>query len=318
MKVLVTGGSGSLGHAVTLALVAAGDTVLSYDLAAPRERRSDVLYERGDVTDGVHLVRTAKEFGAEVIVHLAALLLVQTNQDPGLAVRVTCGGMVNALEAARILGIPRVVWASSGGVFGGYLDGAPIANDAAFRPNSIYSAAKLLNEHIAAQYADSFGIDTIGLRFTLMTGPGRQGTGIADRLGQELIDKPARGKPGRVPFGDDTACWLWLGDAAAVVAIAVHHEGRAPTRVYNVGGEPRSIRDAARIVRRLLPTAELTLEPGKANLHHPLDTTVIERELGWRTRTPLEDQLRLMLESARAAIQADAPAFPQVPPSNDG
>lgn len=303
MRVLVTGGAGFVGLAVVRRLLKAGDSIVLYDLAPPppATQDSDALRViRGDVTDGLQLARVATEEQVDTIVHLAGLLAADADADPGRAVRVNCGGMINVLETARILGLRRVVWASSAGIFGGFRDGRLITNDSPFAPLNVYAASKLLNERIAIRYSEAFGVDTIGFRFSLMTGAGKR-SAVSGRIGYELVEKPARGEPGRVPFGDDTPSWLWVDDAAEAVRVAVHHAGRTRTRVFNIGGETRSLREAAQIVRRLIPGADLTLEPGDAHLYHNIDVRVLEEELGFRPQTTLEEQLRLMIERARSA-----------------
>lgn len=309
MKVMISGGTGFLGQAVARRLLDRGDAVVLYDLAPLRspDLEGRVTYVRGDVTDGIALARSAKEQEIEVLVHLAAILATESDANPGLAVRVSVGGMVNALETGRILGLKRVVWASSASVFGGYRDGRAIANDAPYVPINVYGATKVMNERLAARYTEGFGLDTIGFRFTLMTGAGKA-DGVSGSIGRELIEKPVRGEPGAVPFGDDTASWLWVDDAAEAVAIAVHHEGLTQSRAFNIAGETRSLRDAADLVRGLVPGARLTLQPGTANLYHLMDTSALERELGFVPRTSLEQQLRLMIEQARREVGASTTA----------
>lgn len=303
MNVMINGGAGFLGQTVARELLKSDDSVVLYDLARPpsAELLADprVTAVRGDVTDGLAMLRTAKEHGIDVIVHLAALLLAECNRDPGLGIRVSCGGMVNTLETARILGLKRVVWASSGAVFGGIVDGSLIANDSPFVPTTIYGATKILNEQVAAYYTTAHGLDTIGFRFSLMTGPGAQGE-VSGAIGRELIRKPATGEPGHVPYGDDTGCWLWIEDAAEAVAKAVHFAVRTKTRVFNIGGPMVSLRDAGKIVQRLIPGAQLTYAPGTVGLNHRMDTSALASELGFKATTSVEDQLKTMIELARS------------------
>jgi nucleoside-diphosphate-sugar epimerase len=138
-----------------------------------------------------------------------------------------------------------------------------------------------------------------------MLGAGKQ-SGLSGRISAELIDKPVRGEPGRVPYGDDAASWLWVEDAARALVLAARADNLgAPA--YNIGGESRTLRDAAEIARRLIPGAEITLKPGSAGLHHNLDTSAAERELGFRPEWGLEDQLRELIRRARATLSSHPP-----------
>ena len=65
-----------------------------------------------------HLISVIKQYNIDTIIHCAALLLHDVNANPLLAVKVNCEGTVAAFEAARLLGLKKVVWISSGSVFG--------------------------------------------------------------------------------------------------------------------------------------------------------------------------------------------------------
>src|SRR5688500_18486200 len=108
MRYLVTGGAGFLGASVCKRLLADGHEPIAYDLLADNVLSRVVgsgvarrITVRGDITDGLHLLRTAREREATAIIHLASPLGPAMNADPGLAVRVGCGGMTNVLETAR-------------------------------------------------------------------------------------------------------------------------------------------------------------------------------------------------------------------------
>lgn len=292
MRCIVTGGSGALGAAVCVALADAGHSAVSYDLAPPE--LPGVEWFRGDIRDGMAMIEAARS--ADAIVHLASMLATESKTAPRLAVEVNCVGMANALETARILEIKRFVWASSAGVYGLYPGDVVIANDAPYRPPNVYGATKVLNELLAQHYFDAHGIETVGLRFTLMMGTGKP-RGLSGLLSTALIDKPVMGEPARVPYGDDAPNWLWIEDAARAVLLAA--TGRATkTRSFNICGEVRPMTDAVAIIQNLLPGASLELEPGAWGLEHHLDTAPIETELGFTPQWGLEKQLAELVRRA--------------------
>jgi UDP-glucose 4-epimerase len=304
MRYLVTGGGGLLGASVCRRLLASGDEVVVYDLAvgpdltrAVGAETARALTVRGDVADGLQLLAVAKERRSEAIIHLASLLGLESSAHPVQAVRVNCGGMANALETARVLGLRRLVWASSAAVFAGHSDGGLIAGDAPYAPGNVYGGTKVLNEVLAAHYHRAHGLAAVGLRFSLMLGAGKQ-SGVSGRISAELVEKPVRGEPGRVPYGDDVPSWLWVEDAARALVLAAQAEGLGAT-AYNISGETRTIREAAEIACRLIPGAEITVEPGTFGLYHNLDTSAAERELDFRPEWGLEDQLRELIRQAR-------------------
>lgn len=300
MVYLVTGGTGFIGAYVARLLSQEGATVVAYDLAPDENAIQKVLAPdelariaivRGDVTDLPHLVHTIKEHRAEQIVHLAYLMTDAAQANAPLAIKINCEGTNDALEAARILGLRRVVWASSIAVFGPRSVGPEgiVANDAPYDPQTIYGACKSLNEVVAAHYSTAYGLDTIGLRFPTVYGAGRmRGAG---QFVSELIEKPAQGLPGHVPYGDYSTTWAYVEDVARAVVLAC----QAPptkTRAFNLGGDVRPVREAAAWVQRLLPQADLTFLPGTRLLPSRFDATLAQQELGWQPQYSMEEGIR--------------------------
>ena len=323
MRYLVTGGTGFLGAEICRRLIEEGDEAVAYDVAPGAvlgwvlgEEEARRITVRGDVSDPLHVMRTAQQRQVDGIIHMAALLGVSVNADPPLGVRVNASGFVNALEAVRMLGLKRVVYASSIAVFRGYRSGDRIPNDAPYRPINIYGGTKILDEMLAKYYADAYGLETVGLRFSFMIGVARRhrsaetnaaplGSGpvggaspvpaLWNTLLRELVQKPARGEASRVPCGDDVISWLSVEDAARAVVLAAKC---APTRshAFNIGGDVRPIREAVAAVKALLPRADITVEAGTHGLAERVETTAIEEELGFRISWRMEDQIAALLK----------------------
>jgi UDP-glucose 4-epimerase len=301
MKILVTGAAGFLGRAAVTALVAAGHEVTGFDLAAPPAGPQDggIPFVRGDLLDTLALADAVRRSGADAIVHLAAILALESDREPLKAVRVNAEGAVSVLELARVMGLRRIVYASSAAVFNGYGSGAgPMANDAPPRPRNVYGQCKAFVEGVAGHYRRAFGVDSIGLRFSVINGRGKK-SGVGHALTSELIDKPAAGLPGRVPYADDACDWLYIEDAAGAILRAVE-AGEHRSDAYNVGGEFASIRRAMEVVRSLLPEARLEGVPGVFGFSPELDVSLTRAELGYEPRFPLEEQLRRLIEETRA------------------
>lgn len=164
-QVAVTGGSGKLGRAVVADLVAHGHhvVVLDRDVAGPLPEGGPgrAVAVRVDLTDYGQVVGALsavddRHGGVEAVVHLAAV------PAPGLTTNAaTFANNVPVayavMEAARVLGVPRVVWASSETVLGLPFDTPPpyAPVDEAYhpRPESTYSLGKVLEEEMARQFA---------------------------------------------------------------------------------------------------------------------------------------------------------------------
>jgi UDP-glucose 4-epimerase len=296
-RILITGGSGALGSELCRELVRVGKEPVVFDLAPPAE--PDATWVRGDIRDGIGLVDAVRASEAEAIAHLASLLSLETTASPRLAVEINSLGMANALDAARIAGVTRFVWASTAGIFAAAAGPGAIANDAPYQPVDVYGGTKILNEMLAEHYWRVDGVETVGLRFPLMMGSARA-TSLVGKLGRALIELPLAGKPSVVPFADDVPNWLWIGDASRAITAAIVSTSGTPGN-YNISGDVRSLRDAMAIVERLVPGSSLEGEPGTTGLELRLDSSAFAREFQFEPEWKLEDQLAELIRRARVS-----------------
>lgn len=311
MNYLITGGTGFIGSYVIRHLVARGDRVTAYDIApntafleqvAGKAAMGAVTAVRGDILDLAHLARTARQQGAEVLIHLAYLLGRDTEFNPTLAVRVNCEGTNNAFETACLSGIKRVVWASSIAVFGPRSVGTSgvVANDAPYHPLNIYGACKALNELVAKRYARSYGLEPIGLRFPLVYGPGavRGWAGFLPRMVEDLV----LGTTARAPRGDIAANWCFVDDIARGIVLA----GSAPparTPAFTLSGEVRTVGEAVDMIRGYFPGGRVETDERYPGLELPghLEGEPARSHLGWQPRYSLEEGVRETVEFYRRA-----------------
>ncbi|WP_338728858.1 NAD(P)-dependent oxidoreductase [Haladaptatus sp. DJG-WS-42] len=299
--VLVTGGTGFIGAYVAQDLVHAGHDVVAYDLSTDKTRldklgvADDVSVVRGDVTDPTAVVRAVKESGATRIIHLAALLTTAAEANPRAAMDVNIQGTNNVFEAARTLSdqVERVAWASSAAAF------APPSNygewvteaDLVY-PDTLYGATKVYNEHQAKVYLEEFGVSHVALRPTVAYGPYRE-TGGSAFLAQ-MIERPALGKSFSVEFGDQIIDWQYVRDIAQAFRLAAFApEDDLTQRVYNVRGELATIREAAEVVKKVIPDADLSVsDEGELPWTQVLDMTKAKQDLGYDPEYDLETGIR--------------------------
>jgi len=310
MRYLITGGTGFIGAHLTRLLVQEGKEVVTYnrdprqeilDHLIGKEQLTSVRIIRGDITDLAHLIRTAQEFNVTTIVHLAAMLSRASAENPSLAVRINCDGTANVFETARILGLEKVVYASSNTVFGPPEKYARevISNDAPHYPSTVYGACKSLNERLAEFYFNEYGVDSVGLRFPVVYGVGHKEGNASSILTEELMVKPALGKPGQVPYsGNEILNWLYVEDAARGVIMATQ-KARTKTRTFNMGGEICSVSAAAEYVKKLIPGADLTLLPRRIEFTGKFESTRIREEIGFQAQWTLERGIKEVIDSVR-------------------
>jgi len=309
MNCLLVGGGGFIGAYTIRMLMERGHNVVVYDIMPTRNSLQQVLTEqqlarvslvKGDVLDVINLMHVAKENEVEKIVHLAGALVPDCQEFPARSVQINIDGFINVLEVARLLGVVRVVYASSIGVYGtqSYYGNQRIDEDAPVNPTVVYGACKAFNEFMGRHYFEHFGVDTIGLRFPLVYGPFRLRGYWTQKILVEMIEKPAIGLPGKVPLssGAGVLNLQYVEDTALSIVLALEKEGPTRSRVFNACGDLRPVDDAVAFVRTLLPDVELTMEKGRSDVlkegpAHDLDARRIEEELGYKPRFSMEEGL---------------------------
>lgn len=300
MRAFVVGGASFIGSYLARRLLASGHEVVSYDVNVESNVMNEILNLdeighieriRGDALDLLALQRAVRQARTvDVVIHLAAALIPVCNELPAEAVRINCDGLNHSFEMALAWEIPRVVWASSIAVYGRqeqYVEEFP-NEDAARLPRDIYGGCKLLNEIVAARYRRLHALETVGLRFTHVYGPGRRRGAWSYSLVDQLMARPASGLPGHVVDADTLVNWQFVDDAAQAVELAATHAGAIRSPVYNSGGDVATVREAAQLVRESLPDAEIELDAGSNGQISKLDISRIEEDLGYVPRYPLK------------------------------
>jgi nucleoside-diphosphate-sugar epimerase len=171
-RVVVTGGAGKAGRAVVRDLLDHDYDVVSVDLARD-PNLEDEQQLAVDLTDYGETVEALK--GANAVVHLAAIPRPGLKPDE-LTFRVNATSTYNVFAAAPLLGLTRVVWASSETTLGLPFEReqpryAPIDEEHPLLPESSYALSKVISEEMARQFSRWSGIPYHGLRFSNVMEP---------------------------------------------------------------------------------------------------------------------------------------------------
>jgi UDP-glucose 4-epimerase len=310
MKTLVTGGAGFIGSNLTDALLARGDevTVLD-DLSTGRRSNLEEALANGarlaevDIRDGEAVGAVLAETRPELVFHLAAQIDVRRSvAEPAFDAAVNVGGTANVLEAARVAGVERVIFISTGGAL--YGEGAdkqlPLPESTEIAPLSGYGTSKFGAEAYIGLYERLHGLSGMSLRLGNVYGP-RQ-----DPLGEAGVVAIFCGllKEGGVPtiFGDGTQTrdYIYVGD---VVAAALAAGGKRIGGSVNIGtGRESSVLDIVKVLGEISGREDFVPEfapprPGEVQ-RISLDASRAERELAWAPQMTLEQGLRVTLDAA--------------------
>lgn len=187
--VLITGGGGFLGRALTARLLDAGETVVTLDLSPATGGDPRATHLGADIREGAALLQLARAHEIRAIVHLAALVIPDCRSNPRLGAEVNVIGHLNMLELARSLGIHRFLYTSS-------IAARPRPPFDA--PVNLYGVWKRACEDAAKVWFLDHGLPSVGLRPNVVYGPGREsGETAAITL---AIKAAAKGQPYAMPF----------------------------------------------------------------------------------------------------------------------
>ena len=317
MKILVTGATGKVGHAVAEALAARGDDVRA--LVRDVERGMRVLPEgvepvQGDVTDRRSLDAAVE--GCELVFN-AMGIPEQWLADESLFDRVNAGGTKAVADAARAAGVRRMIHTSTEDVFhaepGGRFDESQVAD---YPKGTVYERSKQHAEELALAARD--GLEVVIVNPSGVYGPGPSASASFDKnLFAPLVKK-------RLPALPPGGLGVVFTDGVAAGHLLAAERGRDGER-YILCDRHLSVRELAETVVRVagrgrvpptlpVPLAKAMATGGEAlsriirrppllskgQLHYFMwnaapDSSRAQRELGWKP-TPVEVGVRKTLD----------------------
>ena len=175
MKYLVTGGAGFIGSNIVEELLKRGEKVAVLDNFSTGKKEnlkpflSKIKVFKGDIRNKVDLKKALK--GVDYCIHQAALRSVAKSvDDPFSTNDVNINGTLNILFEAKKAKVKRVVYASSSSAYGD-VKLFPQKEDFNPRPISPYGVSKLGGELYACAFAETFGLETVSLRYFNVFGP---------------------------------------------------------------------------------------------------------------------------------------------------
>lgn len=321
MRILVTGGAGFIGSAVVRRLIRdTSHTVINLDkltYAANLESIKEVLpnnryrFDQADIADAPRMARSLADHDPDAIMHLAAETHVDRSIDgPAAFIQTNVVGTCVLLEAARAHyeRLPRDRRAafrlhhiSTDEVFGSLGPEGAFTESSRYEPNSPYSASKAASDHFVRAWGQTYGLPVVISNCSNNYGPYQ----FPEKLIPTVILAALAGR--RIPVygtGDNVRDWLFVEDHADALLTVLEH-GKVGDS-YNIGGHAELknidlVRLLCRILDDLVPDARhrpheqliafVKDRPGH-DKRYAVDTSKIERELGWQPSVSLEEGMR--------------------------
>jgi len=265
---LVTGAAGFIGSHLVEQLLLAGQRVVGVDNFSTGLRenldlvRGAVSAERGslfsffeqDIRDRDGISELVSRSKPDVILHQAALGSVPRSiEDPLSSHESNVDGFINMLDAARKVGVQRVVYASSSSVYGDIGDGAKVEDrlGAALSP---YAATKRIGEIYAQVYGRTYGLETVGLRYFNVFGPRQDPNGPYAAVIPRWLAAMAKKNPTAI-YGDGSGsrdfCYITNVVQANLLAASVPSSSAAIHSVVNIGcGATTTLMQLQQLLRR--------------------------------------------------------------------
>ncbi len=221
--IVITGGSGFIGHHLCNFLSEQGKQVRIFDIAPP-PMGTKAEFVRVSVLDPLRLQKLF--VGADAIVHLAALIDVQASvADPFSDFQVNAGGTLNVLEAARRANVPKVAFASSAAVYGNPEE-IPVTEEHKTDPLSPYGASKLAAERFVLLYSRLYGMKNTVLRMFNVYGRGQNPLSPYSGVIKKFCEAISEGKqPIIYGDGEQTRDFVHVDDVANAFSLALESGG---------------------------------------------------------------------------------------------
>jgi len=320
-QVLVTGGAGYVGSVLVPKLLRRGYRVRVIDWFLFGD---DVLSEvandpklemiRGDLRDPVALRRAVK--GCDAVIHLACI-----SNDPSFELNPSLGRSVNfdavapLVEASKLAGVRRFIYASSSSVYG-VSEIEHVDETHPLRPLTDYSRFKAMCEPILLERQSADFVPVIIRPATVC--------GYSPRLRLDLTVNILTNHAvhnGKITVfgGAQLRPNLHIDDMADLyIQLLNERDERIAGKTFNAGYQNHSVSRIAEIVRDVVgsmtpgaPPIEVVTTPSNDNRSYHISSEKIARELGFRPRRGIEDAVRDLVIAMRAGKVPDAMSDPR-------
>lgn len=310
-RIMVTGALGQIGSELVgkLRETYGAENVLATDIR-PSDNQ-DGPFELLDVTDAKRMLTLARDFNADTMIHMAALLSATAEEKPLLAWNLNMGGLVNALEAARELDM-QFFTPSSIGAFGPSTPKNDTPQDTLQRPTTMYGVNKVAGELLCDYYFTKFGVDTRGLRFPgLISNVAPPGGGTTDYAVDIYYQAIEKGSYTSYIAQGTRMDMMYMPDAlqAIIDLMEADADKLVHRNAFNVTAMSFEPEEIAASIRKHLPDFKLNydVDPARQAIADSwpdnIDASAAKDEWNFKTEYDLDAMTADMLEKLKQKLQ---------------
>jgi len=260
-NILVTGGAGFIGSNLIEVLLAQGNKIICLDNFSTGKRENIIPFQGNNnftlIEGDIRNVDTCKKAveGSEIVLHQAALGSVPRSiNDPITTNQVNIDGFLNMLVASKEANIKRFVYAASSSTYGDH-PGLPKVEDNIGRPLSPYAVTKYVNELYAHVFYQTYGLETIGLRYFNVFGKRQDPEGAYAAVIPKFIKQLRDGESPTIN-GDGLTSrdFTYIDNVVQINQLAaLTNNPEAINQVYNVAyGENTTLNGMVELLKSLL------------------------------------------------------------------
>ena len=300
MRSLVTGGAGFIGsHMVDLLLAEGHQVVVLDNLSTGHLGNLSHLENNSNFNFHEVDVRSSEEIkpyfeGVDWVFHFAALAdIVPSIQRPLGYIRAGADATVSVLEASRLSGVCRFVYAASSSCYG-IPDLYPTPESAEIRPQYPYALAKNMGEQCVMHWARIYNLPAVSLRLFNVYGPRARTTGTYGAVFGVFLAQKLAGQPFTVVGdGTQTRDFTYVSDVVKAFFDAAYSS--VSSEIMNVGSSQTYS------INRLVELLEgdityVPKRPGEPDCTFA-DISKIKKLLDWSAKVSFEEGVSLMIEN---------------------
>ncbi len=314
-KILLLGAGGQIGSELTTYLrkIYGANNVVATDLDIAKLQTLDIdgPTERLDALDDKKYAELVSKYNIDTIYNLVAVLSATGEKNPGMAMQINMGALVNSLRIAREKNC-AVFTPSSIGAFGTSTPHKNTPQDTVMRPTTIYGVCKVSGELLSDYYYHKFGVDTRSVRFpgiiSYVTLPGGGTTDYAVEIYYEAIKN--KSYTSNLPAGTYLDM-MYMPDAlkACVDLMEADPAKLVHRNSFNIAAMSFDPEEIAASIRKRIPefTLSYDVDPVKKQIADTwpdnMDDSCAREEWGWKPEFDLEKMTDDMLAKLKVKFE---------------